>query len=630
MPIQTATPPIPRRRPLGRLRRFPSMARSALEIVFSFLLLAILCPPSAVEAQPAVKVYDDHEDGIQEGEYFQFGPAPPGRSISNDTPAENGGSNALAAEFTSTAEGGYIGGFGKNDVNLDLESFMESRLNLYYKFNADSPETAFTLEVSIQEDENGDGEYTPEEDDEFRMLIRIDGSQDYRLASAEVESLLLNQNGQPGGDGEFNGTVAGIVFAINGATADDGSGDPEGGELLLDYISFSDGAPIESRPPGSVSMYDDYEDGLQEGEYFQFGPAPPARTITDDTPEDGGSNALAATFSSGSEGGYVGGFGKNDVNVDVSDATAPRFNLHYKFNADSENTSFVLEANVQEDENGDGEYNAADDDEFRMRIRIDGSQDYRLASKKIDALPRNQNGQAGGDGEFNGTVAAVVFAVIAATPDDGTGDPEGGELLLDNVSFTNDGPLPVELAGFDVRADGNDALLSWQTLSETNNARFDVQVASGTEAPFRTVGSVRGAGTTTETQQYQFRVSDLAPGVHRFRLRQVDLDGSTELLAPQTLEVSLDEPLTVVTNTANPIRHGTTATLQYAVRDREPVQVELYNVLGQRVRTLRDGWSTPGAVTTLRIPTADLASGKYFLRITGRSFTRTENVSIVR
>lgn len=120
------------------------------------------------------------------------------------------------------------------------------------------------------------------------------------------------------------------------------------------------------------------------------------------------------------------------------------------------------------------------------------------------------------------------------------------------------------------------------------------------------------------------------PRIRCVVLRQVNLDGSTELLAPQTLEVSLDEPLTVVTNTANPIRHGTTATLQYAVRDREPVQVELYNVLGQRVRTLRDGWSTPGAVTTLRIPTADLASGKYFLRITGRSFTRTENVSIVR
>ena len=594
------------------------------------LLLTVLCSPAAAAAQPAVQVYDDFEDGIQEGEFFQFGPAPPGRSISDDTPSENGGSNALAAEFSSNTDGGYIGGFGKNDVNLDITSFVESRLNFYYKFTGQSPETAFTLEVNIQEDENGDGEYNAEDDDEFRMLIRIDGSHGYRLASAEIESLLLNQNGQPGGDGEFNGTVAGIVFAINGATADDGTGDPEGGTLLLDYVSFSDGAPLESHPPGSITTYDDYEDGLQEGEYFQFGPAPPGRSISNDTPEDGGSNALSAEFTSGAEGGYVGGFGKNDVNADLTDATAPRFNFHYKFNANSENTSFILEANVQEDENGDGEYNPADDDEFRMRIQIDGSQDYRLASKRIDALPRNQNGQAGGDGEFNGTVAAVVFTVTGATADDGSGEPEGGELLLDNVSFTADGPLPVELAGFDVRADGNDALLSWQTLSETNNARFDVLVASGSDASFRTVGSVGGAGTTTETQRYQFRVPDLAPGRHRFRLRQVDLDGSTELLDPQTLEVGLDEPFTVVQTTANPIRQGETATLQYAVRDRQPVRVELYNVLGQRVRTFSDGRSSPGAVTTVRIPTSDLASGKYFLRITGRTFSRTENVSIVQ
>ena len=629
MPIHTATSSTKNDSPFDHLCRFLSSVRSACGLLLSALLLVGVCSPSPAVAQPDVKVYDDHEDEIQDGEYFQFGPAPPSRSLSDDTPSANGGSNALAAEFTSTAEGGYIGGFGKNDVNLDLTSFMESRLNLYYKFNAESPETAFTLEVSVQEDENGDGEYTPEDDDEFRMLIRIDGTQGYRLASAEVESLLLNQNGQPGGDGEFNGTVAGIVFAINSATADNGSGDPEGGELLLDYISFSDGAPIESQPPGTVSMFDDFEDGLQEGEYFQFGPAPPTRSISNDTPEDGGSNALAAEFSSGSEGGYVGGFGKNDVNLDLTDEMAPRLNVYHKFNANSENTSFVLEANVQEDENGDGEYTPEDDDEFRMRIRIDGSQSYRLASKKIDALPRNQNGQPGGDGEFNGTVAAVVFTVTGATPDDGTGDPEGGTLLLDNVSFTTDGPLPVELAGFDVRADGSDALLSWRTLSETNNARFDIQVASGSES-FRTVGSVSGAGTTTEAQRYHFRVSDLAPGTHRFRLRQVDLDGTTELLPPHTLEVGLGGPFAVVENTANPIRHGTTATLQYAVRDRQPVQVELYNVLGQRVRTLRDGWSTPGAVTTLRIPTAELASGKYFLRITGRSFTRTERFSIVR
>lgn len=378
-------------------------------------------------------------------------------------------------------------------------------------------------------------------------------------------------------------------------------------------------------------MYDDYEDGLQDGEYFQFGPAPPARSIVNDTPsENGGSNALAAEVSSTADGGFIGGFGKNDRNADITDASSPRFNVHHKFNANSENTAFVLEANVHEDENGDGEYNAEDDDEFRMRIQVVGSHSYRLASKPIDALPRNQNGQAGGDGEFNGTVAGVVFSINNAAPDDGTGAPEGGELLLDNVSFTGSGPLPVELAGFTVRADGKDALVAWQTLSETQNARFDVQVASGTNGAFRTVGAVRGAGTTAERQRYQYRVRDLAPGVHRFRLRQVDMDGTTQLLEPTTFRMGLEKAFRVVQHPATPIQHGTSATLRYAVRDRQPLRVELYNILGRRVRVLRDGWATPGAVTTLRIPTADLASGRYFVQFTGRTVSRTESVSVVQ
>jgi hypothetical protein len=201
---------------------------------------------------------------------------------------------------------------------------------------------------------------------------------------------------------------------------------------------------------------------------------------------------------------------------------------------------------------------------------------------------------------------------------------------LDDIAFTDDGsPLPVELAAFDVRLDDTKALLSWQTLSETNNSHFDIQVASG-DAPFQTVGSVRGAGTTGEAQTYRFRVPNLAPGMHRFRLRQVDVDGTATMSDVRTLTVGVSAPFAVIRSTPNPIRAGQDASLQYAVENREPVRVELFNVLGQRVRVLRDGWSSPGAVATVRISTADLASGTYFLRITGRTFSATETVSIVR
>jgi predicted phage tail protein len=229
----------------------------------------------------------------------------------------------------------------------------------------------------------------------------------------------------------------------------------------------------------------------------------------------------------------------------------------------------------------------------------------------------------GGDGSLSDRIANLVFA-IGGLP------AETFTFTVDDIAFTNDGsPLPVELAAFDVQMDGNDALLSWQTLSETNNARFEVQTATGASS-FRTVGSVRGAGTTTETQRYRFRLSDLTPGVHRFRLRQVDVDGSATLSATRTLTFAIDAPFTILQNTANPIRGGQTASLQYVVQNREPVQVALYNVLGQRVRMLRDEWSTPGTVATIRIPTSTLTSGTYFLRITGRSFARTEALSVVQ
>jgi len=226
-------------------------------------------------------------------------------------------------------------------------------------------------------------------------------------------------------------------------------------------------------------------------------------------------------------------------------------------------------------------------------------------------------------------VAGMAFSVNGATPDDGAGNPEGGEFLIDAVTYTAGGPLPVELAGFDARLDGSDAVLSWRTLSETNNAGFDVQVASG-EADFLTVGSVDGAGTTTEPQRYTFRVPNLDPGVHRFRLRQVDVDGTTTLSEVQMLTLGSTAPFTMVQNTANPVQSGQTAQMKFIVGEREPVKAELYNVLGQRVRTLLDATVTPGAVTPMSIRTDDLASGVYFIRITGATFSRTEQISVVR
>lgn len=612
---------------------FRTAGRTLVALVGTLLIFALGFSTLSL-AQPATEVFDDFEDD-DVSEYFTFaGETGVTLGTGTDVPAQNGGTAALTADFAAGdgSQGGFIGGFGKNDINVDLSTFSLPRLNFYYKFNAGSPETAFTLEVNIQEDEDGDGVYDPNLDDEFRLFIRVQGASQYTLASAEIERMLVNQNGQSGGDGIFNGTVAAVVFAISEATPDNGTGDAEGGQLVVDYVSFSDGDPIEPEPPlGTSTTYDDMEDD-DVSEYFTFAGETGVSLGTggDTPPQNGGDVALTADFASGdgSQGGFIGGFGKNDINTDLSGFASPRLNFYYKFNAGSPSTSFVLEANVQEDEDGDGSYDPSVDDEFRLKLRVQGSSSYKLASAEIDALQRNQNGQAGGDGLFNGTVAGVVFSITSATPDDGVGDPEGGQLLIDAVTFTSEGPLPVELSGFDVRLDGRDAVLSWQTLSETNNARFDVEVARS--GGFRTVGSVEGAGTTSDVQQYRYRVNDLAPGSYRFRLRQVDVDGSSSLSDVLPLSVRSQVPFVMLQHTPNPVRSGQTVRLKYLVAERELVTVELYNVLGQRIQTLASGVSRPDTPSTATLSTQALASGVYFVRFEGESFSRTEKLMLVR
>ena len=404
---------------------------------------------------------------------------------------------------------------------------------------------------------------------------------------------------------------------------------------MIDYISFTDGEALETPPFSSRDTFDDFEDGIQTDEYDVYtDPASLSLSTVSDVPsENGGSSALAAEFQSGMDGGFVGGFAKSNL-LNIGTADEPRVNLYYKFNASSPNSEFVLEVNVQEDENlngtydtdGDGVFEGGTEDNFRFTYTVDpNTSGYEFLSIQLSQITAFNNADDGVlDPQRVGNIVFLIAGDQAGLP------AETFTLNVDDLGFTDDGsPLPVELAGFDARLDGRDAVLSWQTLSETNNAGFDVQVASG-EADFLTVGSTDGAGTTTEPQRYTFRVPNLDPGVHRFRLRQVDVDGTTTLSEVQMLTIGSTTPFTMIQNTANPVQRGQTAHMKFMVGDREPVQAALYNVLGQRVRTLFDDTATPGAVTPMTIRTDDLASGVYFIRITGRSFSRTEQISVVR
>lgn len=207
----------------------------------------------------------------------------------------------------------------------------------------------------------------------------------------------------------------------------------------------------------------------------------------------------------------------------------------------------------------------------------------------------------------------------------GTGLTGFSQFAVGGDSTSN--PLPVELSGLTAVANGRDAVLRWETASETNNAGFRVEHRAGTDA-WTQAGFVEGAGTTAEPQRYTFRVADLDAGTHAFRLRQVDVDGTTDLSDVVTVQMRPETAFVLSDVRPHPVRDGATFTL--SVREAQDVTVEVFDLLGRRVKTLHDGVVAAGGQVDLQIDTAGMTSGMYLLRAVGEGHQVTRKVMVVR
>jgi hypothetical protein len=197
--------------------------------------------------------------------------------------------------------------------------------------------------------------------------------------------------------------------------------------------------------------------------------------------------------------------------------------------------------------------------------------------------------------------------------------------------------LPVELASFDARTEGTDVRLSWQTASETGNAGFTIERRVGArerggESAWTEVGFVEGSGTTEQARTYQFTDAEVPFEAEQvqYRLRQKDLDGATIL--SDKVVVELGAPSTATLHAPFPNPASQQATLRYEVPEGlqgTSVEIALYNMLGQRVRTVVQGRTEPGR-EEVRLDVSDLSSGPYFLRMRAGPATKTKQITVVR
>lgn len=151
--------------------------------------------------------------------------------------------------------------------------------------------------------------------------------------------------------------------------------------------------------------------------------------------------------------------------------------------------------------------------------------------------------------------------------------------------------VPVELAFFKTSVKAGDAYLEWVTLSESNNLGFEIQRKTQDE-DFEKIGFIEGKGTTVGENSYSYIDKDLFPGTYTYRLKQMDYDGeysysnSTEIVVHGPSQFYLSQ------NYPNPF-NGTT-TIRYSLPQPATVSVEIFDILGERLAMLTEGFLPAG------------------------------------
>ncbi|MER3524283.1 MAG: hypothetical protein C4326_09510 [Ignavibacteria bacterium] len=214
-----------------------------------------------------------------------------------------------------------------------------------------------------------------------------------------------------------------------------------------------------------------------------------------------------------------------------------------------------------------------------------------------------------------------------------------GNIFFDisNTNFTIAAPVPIQLASFAGRAlPDQTVLLEWMTVSEINNYGFEIEKAATMSGPFATIAGsfVPGHGTTLVPQFYSYRDTNATPNERYYRLKQIDLEGTSTHFDPiyvgvtsVVLEEGTPQQFALLHNYPNPF--NPTTMIRYALPQEAHVRLELYNALGQRIRVVDEGVKQAG-YHTAEVDGSTLAAGVYVYRLLADKFVAAKKLLLVK
>lgn len=166
-------------------------------------------------------------------------------------------------------------------------------------------------------------------------------------------------------------------------------------------------------------------------------------------------------------------------------------------------------------------------------------------------------------------------------------------------------PLPIELLSFAGSCKGNSVDLTWTTTTETNNDYFTIS-RSIDGINFNDIGTVAGAGNSSQTLHYSFSDKSPSNNTAYYRLKQTDIDGAFKY------------SMVVVTNCGNkfsdiivyPNPTSDYLTIDFGNIKLSKLSIQLYYIGGKLIENKK----ITSAIETIHL--GNLPDATYFLKVT--------------
>jgi len=212
---------------------------------------------------------------------------------------------------------------------------------------------------------------------------------------------------------------------------------------------------------------------------------------------------------------------------------------------------------------------------------------------------------------------------------------------LSNPQNLLSGPVPIQLASQSASAvHDNDVEVAWRTISETNNYGFEIERrranngSSGAnpemDNPHWTkVAFVQGHGTTLAPQSYSYIDRAVPFGKYSYRIRQIDLDGTSETFPEMEVSVGVGQDKFILAqNYPNPFNPSTT--IDFVVPQTGWATIKIYNLLGQEVATLFDGIVQANKISSTEFDATGLPSGVYLYQLRSAGKIETKRMTLMK